>query len=163
MASAPDILVTAPDAPRTLLVVEAKFSTEDLAGLEPALKRYMVKMGVPVGLLVTPKVIGIYRDRYTGTSEKSVERIKLVEVPDSWLTLSNFSHALSEHPSGGKTSRLALAFEENVQSWLERLRRPGMLEALPNEAREAFLDHVIPALNEGIIRAAHPREYPQDH
>lgn len=163
MASAPDIVVTTPDAPRILLVVEAKLSTQDLASLEPALKHYMVKMGVPVGLLVTPKVIGIYRDRYTGTSEESVERIKLVEVPASWLPLSNFSHTLSGHPAEGKTSRLALAFEENVRSWLERLRTPGMLEALPNESREAFLDHVIPALNEGIVRAAHPREYSHEH
>lgn len=162
MASAPDIVVTAPDTPRTLLVVEAKFSPQDLDSLEPALKRYMVKMGVPVGLLVTPKIIGIYRDRYTGRSEKSVERIKLVEVPDAWLPLSNFSYALSEHPAGGKTSRMARAFEENVQSWLERLRTPNMLEALSNEDREAFLDHVIPALNEGIVRAAHPREYSHD-
>jgi hypothetical protein len=162
MASAPDILVTEPDSPRILLVVEAKFSIQDLASVEHALERYMVKMGVPVGLLVTPKTIGVYRNHYTGKSEKSIERVKLIDVPQSWPTLSSFSHALSEQPTGRKASELALVFEENVQLWMERLRTPGMLDGLPHDAQEAFLDNVIPALNEGVIRAAHPREYSRE-
>lgn len=158
MASAPDILVTAPDSPQIFLVVEAKFTAKDLDSLESALERYMVKMGAPIGLLVTPRSIGIYRNHYTGTSQESVERIKVIDVPQSWLALSNFSEFLSEHPTGSKASRLALAFEDNVQSWLERLRNPGMLDGLPHDAQDAFSDYVIPALYEGVIRAAHPRE-----
>lgn len=158
MASAPDILVTAPNSPQIFLVVEAKFTGEDLGGFESALERYMAKMGAPVGLLVTPRSIGIYRNRYTGTSEDSIERIKVIDVPQSWIGLSNFSELLSEHPTGRNASNLALAFEDNVQSWLERLRNPGMLDDLPDDAHDAFSDYVIPALHEGIIRAAHPRE-----
>src|SRR5215469_1434872 len=112
MASAPDILVTAPDSPQIFLVVEAKFTAEDLGGVESALERYMVKVGAPVGLLVTPRSIGIYRNHYTGTSEESVERIKVIDVPQSWLGLSNFSEFLSEHPTGRRASNLALAFED---------------------------------------------------
>ena len=87
MASVPDILVTTADS-RILLVVGAKFNAGELADIELPLKGYMVQMGVPIGLLVTPKIMGIYRNRYTGISEKSVERIKLVDIPESWPAFS---------------------------------------------------------------------------
>ncbi|SRR6266568_1899570 len=159
MASAPDILVTATDSPRILLVVEAKLAVKDLADIEPQLKRYMVKMGVPVGLFVTPKIMGIYRNKYTGKSEESVERVKLFDIPTSWSVFSRFLHLIPEKSAGQKASNVAMAFEENVQSWLEHLRTSGFLQDISPEAQDAFSDYILPALNEGTIRAAHPREY----
>ncbi len=158
MASAPDILVTAADS-RILLVVEAKFNSKELADIELPLKRYMVQMGVPVGMLVTPKVMGIYRNKYTGTSEKSVERIKLVDIPESWPVFSRFQNLLSEKRAGRNASDLALAFEEQVQSWLEHLQTSGFLQHLSPEAQDVVSDYIVPVLNEGTVRAAHPREY----
>src|SRR5437870_2654256 len=118
MASVPDILVTTADS-RILLVVGAKFNAGELADIELPLKGYMVQMGVPIGLLVTPKIMGIYRNRYTGISEKSVERIKLVDIPESWPAFSRFQSLLPKQGSGQNFSGLALDFEEQVQSWLE--------------------------------------------
>ena len=158
MASVPDILVTTADS-RILLVVEAKFNARELADIEPPLKRYMVKMGVPVGLLVTPKILGIYRNKYTGTSEKSVERIKLVDIPVSWLGFSRFQNLPPEKRSNQSLSNLALDFEEQVQSWLERLQTSDFLQHLSPDARDVVSDYIVPVLNEGTVRAAHPREY----
>ena len=158
MASVPDILVTTADS-RILLVVEAKFNARELADIEPPLKRYMVKMGAPVGLLVTPKVLGIYRNKYTGTSEKSVERIKLVDIPESWPGFSRFQNLSPEKRSDQSLSNLALDFEEQVQSWLERLQTSGFLQHLSPEALDVVSDYIVPVLNEGTVRAAHPREY----
>jgi hypothetical protein len=158
MASAPDILVTAFDSPRILLVVEAKFAVKELGDVEQALKRYMVKMGAPVGLLITPKLIGIYRNQYRDKSESSVERVRLFDVPKLGPSLARFSQHIEDR-SDRKVSSAALVFEENVQAWLEDLRISGLPQEIAPEFQDAFSDYILPALSEGVIRAAHPREY----
>ncbi len=157
MATAADILVTATDSPRILLVVEAKLQAKDLSGAERQLKIYMTKMGVPIGLIVTPQSIGIYRNRYTQKSEQSIERINFFDVSRSFLKFRQFS-SLSE----GSPQDKAFAFEEDVQRWLESLRVTGVTEDFSPEAQDAISDYILPALNEGIIRAAHPKEYSTD-
>jgi hypothetical protein len=159
MASAPDILVTALDSPRILLVVEAKFTVKDLTDVERALKRYIVKMGVPVGLLITPKLIGIYRNQYTGKSESSVERVNLFDFAKMAPSLLRLFQNLPEDRSDRKTSNAGLVFEENVQSWLENLRISELSNEIAPELQDAISDYILPALNKGVIRAAHPREY----
>jgi hypothetical protein len=163
MASVPDILVTELDSPRILLVVEAKFAVneldvKELDHVEQALKRYMVYMGAPIGLLITPKIIGIYRNQYTAKSESSVKPMKLFDVSKIGPGLSRFLCDLPEDIGGPKISNTALIFEENVQSWLEDLRVSGVPEGTSPELQDAFSDYILPALNTGIIRAAHPRE-----
>lgn len=159
MASAPDILVTAHDSPHLLLVVEAKLATMDLAEFEAPLKRYMVQMGAPVGLLVTPTEIAIYRNRYIATSEISIERVGHLQAPESFPFLSRFRRLASEERIGPRVSHETSDFEEHIQSWLERSSESGTFEGLPPQLQDAFSDYILPALQEGIIRAAHPREY----
>lgn len=156
MSFEPDILVTAPDSPRILLVVEAKYRLKDISEIESPLKRYMVKMGAPVGLLISPESIAIYRDRYIRHSEQSVERIGLFKLPRSHH-LSQFS---LEQAGRSADARAALAFEESVQNWLERLQATNTLDDFSPEASDAISEYVLPALHEGEIRAAHPRENP---
>jgi hypothetical protein len=118
----------------------------------------MVQMGVPLGLVVAPKIMAVYRNKYTGISEKSIERIALFDIPESWPVFSRFLHLLPENINE-KGPKIALAFEENVQSWLEHMPTSGFLQDLPPEAQAAFSNYILPALNEGIVGAAHPREY----
>lgn len=153
-----DILVTASDSPQILLAIEVKIAVRDLAEAASPLKRYMVGMGVPAGLLVTANRIVIYRNYYLSESEDSVKQTKVIDLPKFDPRLSRYLTPPSE-TDNQKPAERALIFEENVQSWLEHLRLPESSHDLPSELKEAFGDYVLPVLNQGVIRAAHPREY----
>src|SRR5260370_31162644 len=75
MAFHPDILVTSPEESRVAIVIEAKVHIPDLERTEQELKQYMVGMQCPVGLLITPEHLRLYRDFYTDRSARSVQRI----------------------------------------------------------------------------------------
>jgi len=61
MPFAPDIVVTTQDTPRLLLIVEAKLASRIRSQDESQLKSYMLQMRCPIGLLVTPDEIVVYR------------------------------------------------------------------------------------------------------
>lgn len=84
MSFAPDIVVTAADSPRMLLIVETKLASRDRAQEESQLKSYMLHMRCPIGLFITPDEIVLYRDTYTTHSEQSVKRVGAYPSPKSW-------------------------------------------------------------------------------
>src|SRR5882724_6153952 len=141
MAFHPDILVTTAELPRIALVVEAKVRIPDLDRTEQELKRYMVGMQCPVGLLVTPDRLWLYRDLYTGRSENSVQRVGEYDATALW---------------GQTPPREPLQFEIFVQQWLERLTEQ-VARDLPYDLAEAVRDCVLPAVLSGEVRAAGPR------
>jgi hypothetical protein len=163
MAFSPDIIVTGEDTPRMLLVAEAKLSSRVHKDDEFRLKSYMLQMRCPIGLLVTPEVIEVFRDTYTAHSENSVERVGTFPAPKDW-DIFRAPH----HGSGGKDpsdAHFESRFEGAVKSCLELLGSspsPCMKE-LPEEAREALSDYVVPALKQGVIRSSGPRESLQSH
>jgi hypothetical protein len=63
MPFAPDIIVTGEDTPRILLAAEAKLWRSGCKEDESQLKTYMLNMRCPIGLLVTPEVVEVFRDR----------------------------------------------------------------------------------------------------
>lgn len=63
MAFEPDIVVTGPEPSEIALVVEVKASSRAIGESERQLKSYMAAVRSPVGLLVTPDWLRIYRDR----------------------------------------------------------------------------------------------------
>ena len=139
MAFRPDILVTTPDG--VVLVIEAKVTLPDLERSEQQLREYMVGMQCPVGLLITPERMWLYRDFYTARSPQSVQRVGEFNARALWD---------KQPPTEGAL------FESFVQRWLEGLaRRPA--EELPDEVRESLREYVLPALTGGDVRAAHPR------
>jgi len=152
MAFSPDIIVTAEDTPRMLLVVEAKLSSQDRPRDESQLKSYMLNMRCPIGLFVTPEEIVVFRDSYTAHSEQSIRRVGTFPAPKNWLVFR-------ASPVNENTG-LALRFEENVKVWLEHLRSSpsDYVKEFPNETRAVLMDYVVPALSEGIVRAGGPRE-----
>jgi len=143
----PDIVVVAPGSPsRILLVVETKLRDSDNSSMENQLRQYMISMSCPVGLLVTPTHISVFKDTYTRRSEDSIERMGPYPVPSDW--------AVSKVASSG-TARGA-DFEQAVRSWLEQVSASGAIKGFPRDASDAFDSYVIPALSTGVIRGSGP-------
>ena len=118
----------------------------DLQSAEVQLKNSMSAMGCPVGLLVTPQRLWLYRDRYLETPEDSIVREPEFDI----------SNVLMFQPSGAGR-RNELEFERVVQEWLESLGTEAGLRDLPAELKRAAKLYIVPALSQGVVRAAHPR------
>jgi hypothetical protein len=129
----PDIVVTRPDSPEILLVVEVKRNVADQKSAEAALKSYMVHMSCPVGMLVTPEQVRFYRNHYTGYEPQTIEMIG--ECPTGELL--------------GKLPRGAVAESD--------LERPVEEWPWPVAVREAIESSVLPLVSAGIVRAGGPR------
>ena len=137
MAFQPDIIVAGPDG--VTLVVEAKVNLPDLAETEGQLEQYMLLMQCPLGMLVTPTRLLVYRNLYT--SPPDFERAVDLDMARHWR------QSPPQDP---------ISFEVFVQQWLESLTQQP-IEGLAPDVNERLRDYVLPALTEGEVRAAHPR------
>ncbi len=146
MAFEPDIIVTGIDSPEIALVAEVKRHIRDFEATERQLRKYMVDMRCPVGLLVTPQRLWLYRDRYIASSPDSIERVGEFDSSNLFALQSP-----GPDPSAG------LALEVAFQSWLEDLGAGRGLRGLPADIRSAVQKYVVPAVSQGAIRAGHPR------
>jgi len=146
MAFEPDIIVTGADSSELALVAEVKTSLRDIESSKLQLKKFMAAMRCPVGLLVTPEQLWLFRDRYLSSSEDSISQVAEFDVKD----VPNFEQARTGR---GDT----LAFEQLVQFWLEGLATESGLRELPPELRRAVQLYVVPAISQGAVRAGHPR------
>jgi hypothetical protein len=140
MAFEPDIVITAPEG--IMLVVEAKVSLQNLPRSEQELKQYMVRMRCPIGLLITPERMWLYRDFYTVDPARSVQRVGEFDVAKLWHR---------KPPAQG------VDFEAFVQQWLEDLVDEYPNRELPKELNEALGEYILPAVATGDVRAAHVR------
>jgi hypothetical protein len=139
MAFEADILITTPDGIE--LVVEAEVSLPNLERTEAELKTYMVGMNCPLGLLITPERLWLYRDFYTSRSPESVQRLGEFVLKSMW-----------QYPPPTQ----GMHFEIFVQQWLEHLAHQPIKE-LPPDLRDAIQEYLLPAVRSGEVRAAHPR------
>jgi hypothetical protein len=139
MAFEPDIIVTTPD--NRIMVIEAKVAMNDLARTEEALKRYMVAMQYPFGLLITPERGWVYRDSYANLSPASVQRVEEFDSTPIWR----------EDPP-----RSPRDFEAFVQRWIEDLV-DFPTQSLPPQFKDIVQGYVLPAIAAGEVKAAHPR------
>ena len=124
-----------------MLVVEAKTNLPNLRNSEEQLKRYMIGMQCPTGVLITPEHMWVYRDLYTARSPESIQQIGEFDTGDMWR----------QSPPTEAT-----AFEAFVQQWLERLSHEPTQD-LPQNIRETVSEYLVPAITNGNVRAAHPR------
>ena len=145
MGFAPDVIVTSPEGPEIFLVAEAKLALGNGHYLESELKRYMVRNRCPVGLVFTPDRLWVYADRYTSMDTNSIERVGEFSIVG----------LLPEQVRTGEER--GVAFERAVQQWLEELLDKGVREKLPAELLKVVNDLILPAIEEGDVRAAHPR------
>lgn len=150
MAFRPDIIVTNPDTQELALVVEVRADLGDLEAAEQQLRRYMFGMRSPVGMLVTNDLLRLYRDRHTEYGEASVEFVGEYEIANM------LAPELAALRRGGAAAR-GFELENAVQAWLERLTWPSERALVPQPLRAAIEEHVLPALEQGDVRAAGPR------
>jgi hypothetical protein len=147
----PDVIVTASEGLGVSLVAEVKLSLPDKSQAEEQLKRYMISMRCPVGLLVTPERLWIYNDSYSVPGLASVECVG--EFP-------LFGFRVPQLDAAASPRQAAFALEQAFQRWLEGLSTESERQKLPPALREALEEYVVPALNEGQVRAAGPRAAP---
>jgi hypothetical protein len=146
MVFEPDILVTSADGSEVMLVAETKWHEKDVPKAESQLKTYMSAMRSPIGLLVTPMRLRIYRDRYLPSPEKSIEEIGEFDVSDLFGSYSKQAGP-----------QAAVRFENEVQNWLESLATKALGDDLSPKLRRAAELNIIPAISQGVVRAGHPR------
>ena len=138
----PDILVTSADeSSGVTLVIEAKVHLPDLDRTEAQLKQYMVRMQCPIGMLITPERMWLYRDSYTTRAPDSIKRVGEYNIKSLWR---------EPPPTEGTL------FEIFVQHRLEDLAKTPA-QGLPGDLREALKEYILPAIASGDVRAAHPR------
>ena len=136
----PDILVEEANSSKILLIVEVKMRSDD-GTAEKQLKRYMRVMSCPVGLMVTPNNLAIYKNYYSGGDDLSIEKVADSPVPASFPKF--------------ESNRNESSFVRDVQAWLESL--PNYSEKhLSTLFSEKFLDYVLPSLSIGRVSSARP-------
>jgi len=146
MAFEPDIIVTGPEPSEIALVAEVKITSRSIDDSERQLKNYMAAVRSPVGLLVTPEHLRIYRDQYLPSPGDSIVRVGEFNLTD-----------LLRFEKSGNATADALGFERQVQSWLETLSTESGLAELTPELRRAAQMYIVPALTQGSVRSGHPR------
>jgi hypothetical protein len=140
----PDIVITRPDSPEVLLVVEVKSRIADVTNAEAQLKRYMVQINCPVGMLVTDRDTHFYRNTYTSYDEQTVHII------GSCPTGELFGRLLD------RASLTESELEWHTYHWLEGLGSRSSAD-WPASVREAIESSVLPSVMSGTVRAGGPR------
>ena len=145
MAFTPDVIVTTDYSPATIaLVGEAKRATADLAEAGLHLKEYMLLMGCPVGIIFTPQVLRIYKYRFLGRTQDSIELV-------------------GDFPSGEilearePVARTESAIESTLVGWLDELAHTGQAAVSDQRLKSAINEHILPAVSGGRVSVIHPR------
>ena len=115
MAFAPDVIVTSDYSPATIaLVGEAKGDTANIEEAAHQLKQYMLQMACPVGIILTPQVLRIYKYRFLGRTQNAIELVG--DFPPGELLEAR-------EPVAGAES----AVESTLVGWLDELAHEGQV------------------------------------
>jgi hypothetical protein len=145
MTFIPDVIVTTDYSPATIaLVAEAKGTTASLDKAVIPLKQYMLLMGCPVGIIFTPQVLRIYKDRFLGRTQDSIELVG--EFPSDELFKAR------QPVPGGKEWEVESALVE----WLDELAHTGQVVVSDPRLRSAIADYILPAISGGRVSVVHP-------
>lgn len=136
------------------LVVSVGRAPEDCSFVEEPLKRYMLAMSCPVGMLIVPSRIWIYRNRYLSSDPRSVEKIGPFVA--TWWPESSLPTGFVGTPEGAAAA--LDPFVQEVRRWLEGLDTAASVNALPSDLRTAVREYILPVLTDGILRAGVPRQ-----
>jgi hypothetical protein len=152
-----DIVVSDRESSEARLIVETKLSQTNVSDAANQLKKAMLRMSCPVGLLITPQSMTLFLDRYTSQSEDSIESIGPFETQD----LLHFERK-------GIALQDAKHFEEVVQRWLESL--PNIESSQAQHWKRDPFELLLPGTGDspecqpstslsrqtGLLTAAHP-------
>jgi hypothetical protein len=145
MAFTPDVIVTTDYSPATIaLVGEVKGATANLDEAALQLKEYMLQMGCPVGIIFTPQALRIYKYRFLGRTQDSIELV-------------------GDFPSGEilealePVARTESAVESTLVGWLDELAHTGQAAVSDQRLKSAINEHILPAVSGGRVSVVHPR------
>ena len=145
MAFTPDVIVTTDYSPASIaLVGEAKGATANLDEAALQLKEYMLLMGCPVGIILTPQVLRIYKYRFLGRAPDPIELVG--DFPPGELLEAR-------EPLAGTES----AVESTLVGWLDELAHAGQVSVSDQRLRSAVNEHILPAVSGGRVSIVHPR------
>ncbi len=145
MAFTPDVVVTTDYSPSTIaLVGEAKGAAANLDEAALQLKGYMLLMGCPVGIIITPQVLRIYKYRFLGRTQDSIELVG--DFPSSEL-----------FEAREPATRTGSAVESTLVGWLDELARTGHVAVSDQRLKSAINEHILPAVSGGRVSIVHPR------
>lgn len=125
------------------LVAEAKGATANLDESALQLKEYMLLTGCPVGIILTPQVLRIYKYRFLGRTEDPIELV-------------------GDFPSGevfaaqGVAAGPESAIESTLIEWLDELAQTGQVAVTDQGLNSAISEHILPAVTGGRVSIAHP-------
>lgn len=144
MASTPDVIVTADYSPATIvLVAEAKEETGNLDEVAVSLKHYMLQMSCPVGIILTPQTLRIYKNRFLGRAEDSIQLV-------------------GDFPSGElfklrqPAAEVESALKSTLVQWLDELANTGQVRVSDPRLKSAIGEYILPAVSGGFVSIAHP-------
>ena len=144
MTFSPDVIVTTDYSPGTIaLVGEAKGATANLDEAALQLKEYMLRTGCPVGIIFTPQVLRIYRYRFLGRTQDSIELVG--DFPSGELLEARVPVAGSES-----------AVESSLFGWLDELAHTGQVAVSDPRLKSAINEHILPAVSGGRVSIVHP-------
>jgi hypothetical protein len=143
MAFIPDVIVTTDYSPATIaLVAEVKGVAASLDEAALPLKQYMLRMSCPVGIILTPQVLRIYKDRF------------LARTVDSIVLVGDF-------PSGellkARKPVTELAIESALFEWLEEVAETGQARVRDVHLKSVIDEHILPSISGGRVSVVHPR------
>ncbi len=143
MAFIPDVIVTTDYSPATIgLVGEAKGATANLDEAALQLKQYMLRMGCPVGIILTSRVLRIYKNRFLGRTEDSIQMVG--DFPSGELFKARQEAAGAES-----------AVESALVEWLEELAQTGQVGVSDPHLKSAIDEHILPAISGGRVSILH--------
>src|SRR5581483_598924 len=133
MVFTPDVIVTTDYSPATIaLVAEAKSATANIEEAALQLKEYMLLMSCPVGIILTPQVLRIYKYRFRGRTQDPIELVGDFSPRELLETL--------EPLAGGES-----AVESTLVGWLDELAQAGQVAISDQRLRSAINEHILPA------------------
>ena len=142
----PEIIVTNPDG-EYLILVEVKLNDNiDHNGIEQ-LKRSMAFMNCSTGILVSGERIYLLRDSLEEFDGASINIVGEARLP----------HTLLPPPDYQWKDEPALAFESQIQVWIEGLTFSSNVQKLPNDLRKLLNESILSLLRWGEVRSAGPR------
>lgn len=142
LAFTPDLIVTAPDSLAVTLVAEVKAEGTNLDEKGRPLKQYMRRMSCPVGLLLTPQTLRIYKDRFIGRSEDSIELVGDFATKD--LRIS------------APVEDSEYLLESIFFRWLDDLAHAGEVRVGDPKLKSAIEEYILPAVSGGIVSIPRP-------
>jgi len=126
------------------LVAEAKSATANIEEAALQLKEYMLLMSCPVGIILTPQVLRIYKYRFRGRTQDPIELVGDFSPRELLGKL--------EPLAGGES-----AVESTLVGWLDELAHAGQVAVSDQRLRSAINEHILPAVSGGRISIVHPR------